>query len=200
MKAKMRGQEISADVLKEITNIASNKNNLELFTKKIKSLDEKDYKEIIKFYDTKLGKKNADLARNINSLNMQQEIVKFSKKELSKERKSLISQLVEVSMSEKKTEKIGKVMIQTTIDALPKEMRVKFQEKMDAQMPQIKLKMREETEKATLFELSRRDRDVTQYIYQLFTSYSLKKRYNYKKREIMGYWSILISALLGAFL
>jgi len=30
MKAKMRGQEIPADVLKEINTIASNKNNLEL--------------------------------------------------------------------------------------------------------------------------------------------------------------------------
>jgi len=151
MKAKMRGQEIPADVLKEINTIASNKNNLELFTKRIKSLDEKDYKEIIKFYDTKFGKKNADLARNMNSLNMQQEIAKFSKKELSKERKSLISQVVEASMTEKKAEKMIKVMMEATVEAMPKEIRAKFKEKMDAQMVQMKPMMKEQAQKGASY-------------------------------------------------
>jgi len=151
MKAKMRGQEIPADVLKEITAIASNKNNLELFTKGIKALDEKDYKEIIKFYDTKLGKKNANLTRSINSFTLQQEIAKFSTNELSKERKSLISQLVEANMAEKKAEKIVKVVIQSALDAMPKEIRSKFEEQMNAQMVQMKPQIKEQAKKATAY-------------------------------------------------
>jgi len=151
MKAKMRGQEVPADILKDITAIASNKNNLELFTKGIKSLDEKDYKEIIKFYDTKLGKKNADLTRNINSLTLQQEIANFSTKELSKERKSLISQLVEANMAEKKAEKIVKVMMQSALDAMPKEIRAKFKEQIDTQIVQLKPKIKEQAEKGASY-------------------------------------------------
>ena len=151
MKAKMRGKEIPADTLKAIATIASNKENVNKFTKGIKSLDEKDYKEIIKFYDTKIGKKSADLSRNMDMSTMQQEIANFSKKELPKERKSLISQLVDATMSEKKIEKMTKVMMQATLDAMPKEMQAMIKEKMDAQMAQMKPTIREEVEKSSAY-------------------------------------------------
>jgi len=151
MKAKMRGKEIPADILKAITTIASDKENINKFTKGMKSLDEKDYKEIIKFYDTKIGKKNADLSRNMDMLMMQQEIAKFSKKELPKERKSLISQLVDATMSEKKIEKMTKVMMQSTLNAMPKEMQATIKEKMDAQMAQMKPMMKEQAEKGSAY-------------------------------------------------
>jgi len=151
MKAKMRGQEVPADILKAITTIASSKENVEKFTKGLKSLDEKDYKEIVKFYDTKIGQKKADIARNTNALMMQQEIEKFSKKALPKERKNLISQFVNVTMSEKKMEKMAKVMMDATLKAMPKEMQAMIKEKMDAQMTQMKPMMKEQAEKGAAY-------------------------------------------------
>ena len=144
MKAKMSGKEIPADDLNMMVDIVSNKENLALFTKGIQKLDEKDYKEIIKFYKTKIGKKSADLVRNMDMATMQKEMPAFAKKELSKERKSLITQLVEASMSEKKMEKMSKVMMKATISSLPKEMQAGFEEKMEAQMAQMKPMMREQ--------------------------------------------------------
>jgi len=95
MRGKMSGKEIPVDDLKIITTIITRKENLAHFTKAIKTLDEKDYKEILKFYDTKIGKKSTDLAKNMDMVPNQQEEVEFSKKELPKERKNLITQLVD---------------------------------------------------------------------------------------------------------
>ena len=151
MKAKMRGQEVPKDILKAIETIASSKENVAKFTKGLKSLDEKDYKVIVKFYDTKIGQKKANIARNTNALTMQKEIAEFANKELSIERKSLISQFVEVTMSEKKMEKMAKVMMQATLDAMPKEMQSMIKEKMDAQMAQMKPMMKEQAKKGAAY-------------------------------------------------
>jgi len=162
MKAKMRGHEVSQDILNEISKIVSSKENVAHFTKGIKAFDEKDYKELIQFYDTKIGKKNADLIRNVDMLTMEKEIESFSKKKLSKERKSLITQLVDATMSEKKMEKMAKVMMEINVESLPSKMQAGFREKMNARFIKMKPMMKEQAEKATA------------YIYRDFSDVELK--------------------------
>jgi len=151
MKVKMSGQEISADDLKMITDIFSKKENVKQFTKGIKALDEKDYKEIIKFYNTKIGKKSVALVKDMDMLNNQQKIAEFSKKELPKERKNLITQLVDASMFDEKMERLTQVMMEATIDAMPEDIQSSLIENMDAQMAQMKPIMQEQVEKSTTY-------------------------------------------------
>lgn len=169
MKAKMKGSKIPDDVLKEMTSILIKKENLETFTKGLKSLDEKDYKQIVKFYDTKIGKKNATLVRGMNLLENQEDMMKFSKKELPKERDSLISTLVKLSMSDKMMEKMTKVMMEVTLNEMPKEMQKMVQEKMDAQFSQM-LPMMKKQAKTT-----------TAYTYKDYSDEELKSLVNYYK-------------------
>jgi len=151
MQVKMSGQEISVDDLKMITDIFSKKENVKQFTKGIKSLDEKDYKEILKFYNTTIGKKSVDLVKDMDTVNNQQEIAEFSKKELSKERKNLITQLVDASMFDEKMERVTQVMMEATIDAMPEELQASLIENMDAQMAHMKPMMQEQVEKSTAY-------------------------------------------------
>jgi len=161
-KARMRGEEISQIILNEIRKIVSSKENLAYFTKGIKALNEKDYKEIIKFYNTKIGKKNADLVQNENMLTMQKEIESFSKKKLSKERRSLIVEAVDATMLEKKMEKMGKLMMEIRVESLPLKVQADFREKMKVRFEKMKPMMREQAIKSTA------------YIYRDFSDAELK--------------------------
>jgi len=162
MKEKMRGHEVSQDTLNEIKKIVSSKENIAYFTKGIKALNEKDYKEIIKFYNTKIGKKNADLVQNEDMSMMQKEIESFSKKKLSTERKSLIMEVVDATMSEKKMEEMAKVMMEISVEALPSKVQASFREKMKARFDKMKPMMREQSIKSIA------------YIYRDFSDAELK--------------------------
>ena len=151
MKAKMRGSEIPKELLTKVKNVVSKKENLAKFTQGIKSLDEKDYNKIMKFYNTKLGQKNAELVRNMDIQSMRTEIAEFSKKALPKERELLISKLIELTMSEKKSEKMARVVMQSTLEALPKEIQERMKEKMDAQLAQMKPMMKQQVKASTIY-------------------------------------------------
>ena len=169
MKAKMRGRELPKELLNKIEKIVTKKENLEKFTKGIKSLDEKDYKEIMKFYNTKLGQKSAEIVRNMDIKNMKAEIAEFSKKALPKERELLISKLIELTMSEKQTENMAKVVMQSTLEALPKELQEKLKAKMDAQLAQMKPIMKQQVKA-----------NVT-YAYKNYSNEELKSLIKYYK-------------------
>ena len=169
MRAKMRGKEIPSEILKGMTTILANKENLAKFTEGLKSLDEKDYEQIMKFYDTKIGKKNAALTKSMNLIDDQEKMVEYSKKELPKERDALLDEYIKVSMSEKKMEKITKVMMQSTVDSLPKEMQEKVQKRIDAQLESMKDMMTKQIKMSTA------------YAYRDYSNEELKSLINYYK-------------------
>jgi len=151
MRGKMSGKEIPVDDLKIITTIITSKENLAHFSKTIKRLDEKDYKEIIKFYDTKIGKKSADLAKNMDIVPNQQEEVEFSKKELPKERKNLITQLVDASMLKEKMERVMQVIMELKIDMMPEDKQAMLIKNFDTKITLLKPMIKEQAEKKTAY-------------------------------------------------
>jgi len=188
MKAKMSRKEISSDVLKEIRTVVSSKENIEQFTKVIKSLDEKDYKELIEFYSTEVGQKSADIVRNFDELKMQKEMIKFSKKELSKERKRLFIELIDTTISEKNMEKAAKRKLEASVKSLPKEMQEAFRKKMKAHQNQIKSKMRDEAIKGSV------------YIYRDFSDADLKQLIKHAKTSLsQREGDMILSARLNYF-
>lgn len=151
MKAKMKGKEIPVEFLEKISNIFGKKENLAKFTTGIKSLDEKDYNQIIKFYGTPIGKKNAELTKTMNLSTMQQEMIEFSKKPLPKDREFLISKITKLLMSEKKMEKMTKVMMESALNSMPKELQEKIKARMEVQLKQISSKRKQHAQLTTAF-------------------------------------------------
>lgn len=149
MQVQMQGNTIPPQVIEAITAVMVKEENLAKFTSGIKGLDEKYYKEIIKFYDTNLGKKSADIVRNMDIAKMQQGMMDFSKKELSKERKVLVNNLIEATMSEKRSEKMARTMMKSTLNAMPKAMQETISKQMEAQMEQMKPMMKKQMELST---------------------------------------------------
>lgn len=143
-RAKMGGKSIPSDVLEAMTAAMTEKEVLAKFTDGIKSLDEKDYKALMKFYSSDLGKKSADIIRNTDMIKMQKEMAEFAKKVVPEDRKKLLSALTEASMSEKRQMNMTKTMMMSAVSSMPKEMQEQMKTQMEAQLEQMKPMLKEQ--------------------------------------------------------
>ncbi len=169
IKSKVKGKVLPKKELNELLSVIKKQENLEKWTNKIKSLDEKEYAQIIKFYNTKLGQKQANLGRNLNVEKMQKEMKTFSKKASSKERKLLISELIKLSQSNELIEKKMKIIMELNLNEIPKNMQEKAKEKMNAQLAQLNPIIKKQVKM------------MNTYIYKDFSDEELKRLVNYYK-------------------
>jgi len=143
-KASMSPTAMPEDLLEGMTDIMSNKKNIALFSSDIINLDEDDYKEIMSFYKSAIGKKVADQTRNIDMAKIQKELPEFMKKKIAPERQALIEKLMEVSMSEEMQIEMMETTMEITVDAMPVEMQDKFRVEMDKQLTAMLPMMKEQ--------------------------------------------------------
>jgi len=143
-KASISSTGIPDEILTDMTNIMSNKKNIALFSSDIINLNEDDYKEIMSFYKSAIGKKVADQARSMDMVKMQQELPEFMKKKISPEREELIEKLMEVSMSEEMQVEMMETTMELTVDAMPVEIQDKFRVEMDKQLSAMLPMMKEQ--------------------------------------------------------
>lgn len=144
-QALMSGDTIPPDVLKAMTEVMVKEDLLSKFTDGLKALDQKDYKEIIKFYSTDLGKKGADIVRKLDMVKMQSELTSFATKVIPEDRKKLLTVLIAVSMSEEKQMKLTETMMMTTLDVMPKSLQAEMKKQLTAQLAEMKPMIKEQT-------------------------------------------------------
>ena len=150
-QSSMQGEKLPPKIVEGIKKIASKSENVDKFTYGLKHLDEKDYTNILKFYETSLGKKVAEIARTMDMAEMQENMMKFASKKVSSERTKLLSELSTAMMSEELQFKLAKEMSLTVVASLPKEMREVMTKQIDAQMEQMKPMLKQQMELSTAF-------------------------------------------------
>ena len=148
-RAAMEGKTIPPKVFEAINAVATKDENLKKFTAGLIKLDEKEYSDIMKFYETDLGKKVAETARNMDMATMQKEMMEFSKKEMSSERKVIISQLATSLMSEEQQIKISKSMALSMISSMPKEMQEMMKSQIEKQIEASRPILKQQVELST---------------------------------------------------
>jgi len=194
INAKRRGKEVSTDVLKAIRTIISNKENLKQLTKGLKGLDQKSYQEIIQYYDTKIGRKEANLARDKNSLTRQQ--TKFSKKNLSKKRQSLLTQLTDITISEKRRVQITKILIEAKFSTISKEKRVLLKDKIDAKISKMKPILKEQAEEDTAYDYRDYSDSELKLLIDHYKMSSAQKEIDAIIDGLTGYMKVVMSQIM----
>jgi hypothetical protein len=150
-KASMSGSKIPDEILTDMTNIMSSKKNIALFTSDLINLEEDDYKEIMSFYKSAIGKKVADQTKHIDMAKMQKELPEFMKKKISPQREELIEKLMEASLSEEMQEEMMETTMEITIDAMPVEMQDKFRIEMDKQLSEMQPMLKEQLKQTSAY-------------------------------------------------
>lgn len=150
-RASMQGKTIPPKVVDAINAVATKDENLKKFTNGLLKLDEKNYKTLMKFYETDLGKKVADTVTKMDMTNMQKDMMAFSKEKISPERKAILSKLSASLMSEEQQIELSKSMALSMVSSMPKEMQEMMKKQIEAQLEQSKPMIQQQVELSTGF-------------------------------------------------
>jgi len=148
-QAKMRGETLPPKLLEAISNIMTK--NLSKFSEGMRSLDKKDYKSIMKFYATDLGRKVAEMIRQLDMVKMQKEMIEFAKKEISPKRKELLAKLAKADLSEERQLEMARESLLMRIKMMPKEMQEGMKKDLDNQLAQIKPMIKQQVQLTTAY-------------------------------------------------
>lgn len=134
------GKVIDPIALTTIKEIMTSDKNINLFTGDIKKLDLKLYQKILDFYATDLGKKGAQLAKKLDMMTMQEEIITFLKVQkenpFSVKKIALIQDITSASKAIELETDIAKAMFQAMNKHLPKENKMP-KEQMEMMLTQL---------------------------------------------------------------
>jgi len=145
----MRGQKIDPKVVTIITDIFSKDENINQFTMGLKKLSEDDYKSITTFYKSDLGKKVAQIAKDTDTANQQENMMLYIQQlqetPLSQKRLELHRALIDSMEMEAFYLNMMKEMILSMNKSIPAEQRM-TQEQFDARIAQMEPMMAQQAQ------------------------------------------------------
>jgi len=153
-QSQQTDEKIDPMSLVTIRDVMTRDENFAKFTSHIKRLDASDYKNIMAYYATELGKKSAKVAENSDMEAMEKELPAFMAKlkenPPSEKRMNLIKVIVEVMNMDELQTKMLKEMFASMNEAMPSKMKMP-EEEIEKLVKSLEPMLDQQIEVSTLF-------------------------------------------------